>query len=235
MPTLVPPLGPFRDPPGLSAVGSTAVTLLRTFENCRIGLPDGTARRGGIGLREFFLHVYEKERPRLREDLAARTPALAADRREPLFASVEDHLREVLIPGYCRLAGPFTVGERNDFYLAPRDWHLVERAAWALTAVAAGALVTSAPFAAGWGREWVLAFLAGGFAYPSLRRYLAARRYAGALGRLATAADDAVVPVEEPPVSAAFGGSGAPTSRGELRGDREVAHGIQADGDETVR
>jgi hypothetical protein len=171
---------------GLSGVsGGTVDALLQTFENCRLGLPDETARQGGRVLTEYFLDLYAKELPRLRESFDAQESYLQPDAREELFERLDDRIRNVVIPAYCRLAAAFTLRERNDFFLVPSTWHMLERVGWGLAGVGLGAFIVWAPFIPLWSKEWVLVFMIGGVIFPNLRRFVAFKRYEGELNRLA--------------------------------------------------
>jgi hypothetical protein len=112
--------------------------------------------------------------------------------REELFHQVDELLRKVLVPAYERIVAPFTLRERNDFYLAPENWHGLERVGWGATGIVLGAFVVWAPFIPIWSKEWVLVFAVGGLVFPTLRRFLALRRYEGDLNRLVARADDEI-------------------------------------------
>jgi hypothetical protein len=170
--------------------GGSVDALLQTFENCRAGLPDDQASAGGAPVLAFFEEIYEKERPRMLESLRAQEVYLSARARAELVERVDDRIKNVVLPAYCRLAGPITLRERNDFFVLPHPWHGLERAAWAVTGMLIGAFIVWAPFIPLWEKEWVLVFLVGGIVFPSLRRYFALKRYEGDLNRLAARTED---------------------------------------------
>jgi hypothetical protein len=167
-------------------------SLLQTYENCRAGLTDETLLAGSKGVFAFFSALYDKERPRLREIVRIHEMALSDRAREELFAGVDEHVRNVVIPAYVRLAGRFTARERNDFYLTPEGLHAVERVGWGAAGIALGAFLVWAPFIPIWGKEWVLVFAVGGLVFPNVRRFLALRRYQAELNRLVARADDEI-------------------------------------------
>lgn len=166
--------------------------LLQTFENCRAGLADGTLADDPATVHAFFLDLYLKEAPRLREAIALQDPTEPAPAREALFAKVDELLRKVVIPAYARTAAPFTLRERNDFYLAPDAWHGAERLGWGVAGCVLGAFVVWAPFIPLWSKEWVLVFALGGLLFPNLRRFFALRRYESDLNRIVARADDEI-------------------------------------------
>ncbi len=164
-------------------------SLLQTFENSRPGLTAEMLEKGTV--EEFFVELYEKELRSLRERIA-RLPHLPKDEREELFERVDERIRKVVIPAYARLAASFTPRERNDFYLTPEPLHAVERVGWAALGLLLGAFVVWAPFIPLWEKEWVLVFALGGLVFPSLRRYLALRRYEHQLNDLVGRTDDEI-------------------------------------------
>lgn len=165
-------------------------SLLQTFENCRPGLLEETIRAGGTGA--FFVDLYEKEVPRLREQIRRTQTHLTEGEREELIRRVDDRIRRVVLPAYARLTGPFTSRERNDFYLAPEALHGAERLGWGVLGILAGAFVVWAPFIPLWSKEWVLVFALGGLFLPSIRRVFALRRYQGELDQLVHRTDDEI-------------------------------------------
>jgi hypothetical protein len=166
--------------------------LLQSFENCRAGLTDETLRTAGPGVSAFFLALYEKERPRLRQIVEVHEMALSDPAREKLFTGVDDLVRGVVIPAYVRLAGRFTPRERNDFFLAHEGLHGLERAGWAAAGLLLGAFLVWAPFVPIWEKEWVLVFAGLGLVFPNVRRFFALRRYQRELNRLVTRTDDEI-------------------------------------------
>jgi hypothetical protein len=174
--------------PGLGLAGFD--DLLQTFENCRAGITDETLAAGRAAVERFFTEIYEKERPRFQQTIHLQDPSLPEADRELLFEKIDNLVRKVVIPAYSRLAGRFTARERNDFYLLPEPLHGLEIVLWAVGGMALGALVIWAPFIPIWSKESVLVFVIGGLVYPSLRRWLAVRRYQRELNELAARADD---------------------------------------------
>ena len=170
--------------PRLGALGGFLDTLLQTFENCREGLSDAQALAGAGEAERFFTQLYEREKPRLQEALALHGGHLSPAARAELMAAVDARVRGVLVPAYARLSAPFTVRERNDFYLTPPAFHLLERLGLAVAGMLVGAFVVWAPFIPIWSKELVLVFGLGGLVLPELRRVAALRRYQGALNRL---------------------------------------------------
>jgi hypothetical protein len=171
-------------------LGGFVDTLLQTFESCRHGLSDEQLRTGQ-GVAEFFLELYENERPRLAEALE-REPHLPAQARRALAERVDERIRKVVIPAYVRLAAPLTRRERNDFYLTGGELHLLERLAWAGSGILLGAFVVWAPFIPLWEKEWVIPFMLAGLVFPELRRWLALRRYQSELNALVARTDEEV-------------------------------------------
>ncbi len=164
-------------------------SLLQTFENSRPGLTPAMLERGGV--EAFFAELYELEVRSLREKIAHLTH-LSKDEQQELFQRVDDRIRKVVLPAYARLAAGFTPRERNDFYLAPESLHGIERVGWAVLGLLVGGFVVWAPFIPIWSKEWVLVFGIGGFVFPSLRRYLALRRYEHQLNDLVARTDDEI-------------------------------------------
>jgi hypothetical protein len=165
-------------------------SLLQTFENCRPGLSEQTIAASKT--QAFFEDLYEKEVPRLREQIRRTQTHLSDAEREDLFRRVDDRIRRVVLPGYARLTGPFTRRERNDFYLAPDALHGAERLGFGALGLLLGAFVVWAPFIPLWSKEWVLVFGVGGLLFPSLRRVFALRRYQGELEQLVSRTDDEI-------------------------------------------
>lgn len=164
-------------------------SLLQTFENCRPGLPDEATRTGGQAVVDFFMEFYAKERPRLAEIIRLQDPSRREKRRHELERQVDELIRKVVVPAYARLAAPFTLGERNGFYLVAEPLHTAERVAWAVLGIGLGVLAIRAPFIPIWADEWVLVFMVGGLLFPNLRRYFALRHYESELNRLVARAD----------------------------------------------
>lgn len=173
-------------------LGGFVDSLLQSFENRRAGLSNEKARAGGPGLEAYFLEFYEEEVPRLRETIAVQELALSDNVRDELFHKVDDLIRKVAIPAYARAAGPFSLGERNDFYVTPAALHGIERLAFGVGGIILGGFVVWAPFIPLWSKEWILPFAVAGLMFPNLRRWLALRRYQAELNGIVTRADDEV-------------------------------------------
>jgi hypothetical protein len=105
---------------------------------------------------------------------------------------VDERIRKVVLTAYGRLASRFTPRERNDFFVTPEALHGLERVAWAALGLLLGAFVVWAPFIPLWSKEWVLVFGVGGLVFPSLRAYLAQRRYQSDLNDLVVRTDDEI-------------------------------------------
>jgi hypothetical protein len=165
-------------------------SLLQTFENCRPGLAEKTIVAGGA--EAFFVDLYEKEVPRLREQIRRSEAHLTEAERDELFRRVDERVRKVVLPGYSRLTSAFTTRERNDFYLAPEAFHGAERLGWGVAGLLLGGFVVAAPFIPLWSKEWVFVFATGGLLFPNLRRVFALRRYQGELNQLVTRTDDEI-------------------------------------------
>jgi hypothetical protein len=165
-------------------------SLLQTFENCRPGLSEETIAAGGA--EAFFVDLYEKEIPRLRELIRRSQTHLSETERDELFRRVDERVRKVVLPGYARLTSAFTRRERNDFYLAPEALHGAERLGWGVAGLLLGGFVVAAPFIPIWSKEWVIVFATGGLLFPNLRRVFALRRYQSELNQLVTRADDEI-------------------------------------------
>ena len=87
-------------------------SLLQTFENCRQGMPDAALRGDREAAERFFLDIYEKEVPRLREVIRVEEAHLSDERNEQFFTEVDQLVRRVVIPAYVREAQGFTPRER---------------------------------------------------------------------------------------------------------------------------
>jgi hypothetical protein len=164
-------------------------SLLQSFENHRAGLSNDIDRREA---EAFFLALYEKEAPHLRDTVRQGELALPEASRDTFFAEVDDYVRRVVVPAYARLAGPFTRRERNDFYLTPESLHGLERVGFGVLGMLLGLFVVWAPFIPLWSKEWVLVFVIAGLVFPNLRRFLALRRYESEINRLVLRADDEI-------------------------------------------
>src|SRR5262245_2345964 len=173
--------------PTSGMLGGFVDSLLQAFENRRAALADDPHGPGDA--QALFADLYEKEAPRLREAVALYEASLPAGGQQVLAARADELMRRVVVPAYARLASPFTRRERNDFYLVPDAWHMLERAGWAAAGILVGLFVIWAPFIPLWDKEWILPFAAAGLFYPNLRRYFALRRYQAELNRLVARAD----------------------------------------------
>lgn len=183
-------LGLLRGTRAPRTLGGFLDSLIQGFENRRAGLADDATSAGAEGALPFFVELYEKESERLPDAVRMQEPNLSEDERRAFVRSVDDLIRQVVLPAYARLAAPFTRRERNDFYLAPGPFHGLERAAWCVGGMALGAFVVWAPFIPLWEKEWVLPFALAGLVFPDLRRYFALRRYQAELNWLVAHADD---------------------------------------------
>lgn len=173
----------------LSPSGAFIDRLLQTFEDCRPGLSDGAVARGERAVEAYFVEVYERERPRLLEQVRENSAHLSLPAAEALYRELDRLIRAVVIPAYVRLAARITPRERNDFYLAREPFHGLERVAWGIAGMALGLLAIGAPFIPLWSKEWVVPFMAVGLVFPNLRSYLALRRFERELNELVARAD----------------------------------------------
>ncbi|MBI1747233.1 MAG: hypothetical protein HYR55_11670 [Acidobacteria bacterium] len=172
-------------------------SLLQKFENCRTGLADNTIQQGAEAVQEFFADLYEKEVPRLQEVIRIQEMHHSETLRRNFFETIDALARKVVIPGYTRLAGPFTRRERNDFYWLSEPLHGLERLGWGAVGLGLGAIVVWAPFIPLWSKEWCLVFAVGGLVFPNARQFLSLRRYESELNRLAARADDEIRRIEQ--------------------------------------
>jgi hypothetical protein len=177
-------------------LGGFVDSLLQTFENCRAGLSDAQASAGGEAVERFFMQLYEREAPRLREAMDLHEVQLQPEARRHLLDEVDARVRSVVVPAYSRLAAPLTVRERNDFYLTAAPLHTAERLGWAMAGVLLGAFIVWAPFIPIWSKELVLVLGVGGVVFPELRRMFALRRYQSDLNRLVTRTDADIARLE---------------------------------------
>ena len=158
-----------------NVLGGFVDSVIQKLENCRAGLP---AQLEPEIVQQYMLELYDAERPRLHDAVQALAPLVD----DASLRNEEDELdalfRRVLLPAYARGAGEMTRRERNDFYLADKGLHGLERFGWAACGTLLGTFVVWAPFIPIYAKEAVLPFALGGLFFPELRRYFAYRRYA---------------------------------------------------------
>ncbi|MEO6954303.1 MAG: hypothetical protein ABI321_21050 [Polyangia bacterium] len=172
-----------------NVLGGFVDAVVQKLENCRAGLP---ADLEAAVVERYMLELYDAERPRLHEAVQALAPIVD----ETSLVNEEDELdalfRRVLLPAYSRGAGELTRRERNDFYIASKGLHGLERFGWAAGGTLLGTFVVWAPFIPIWSKEAILPFAMAGLFFPELRRYFAYRRYArevnGLVGKVETEA-----------------------------------------------
>jgi hypothetical protein len=177
----------FGDEP--PALGGFVDGLVQSFENCRQGLSDEAVAKGSTEAERFFLDLYEREIPRLREALGIHAPYLSRGNSEKLFGEIDTLMRRVVIPGYVREASPHTRRERRGFYLVAPQYRIFERIGWTAAGLALGGFIVAAPFIPLWSKEWMLLFMIAGFFFPSVRTLLTVRAYELGLNRLVDRAD----------------------------------------------
>jgi len=173
-------------------LGGFVDSLLQMFENCRAGLSDEVLRAGVDRVQAFFADLYEQERPRLLEVIRQQDQHLEEKSRRDLFDRIDERIRKVVIPAYARIAGRFTIRERNDFYLVPEALHGLERLGWGAAGIALGVFVVWAPFVPLWEKEWVIPFALAGLLFPNLRRFVSQRRYQSELNTLVARTDNEI-------------------------------------------
>ncbi len=173
-------------------LGGFVDSLLQMFENCRAGLSDEVLRAGADRRQAFFAELYEQERSRLLEVIRQQAQHLGEKSRRQLFDRIDERIRKVVIPAYARLAGRFTIRERNDFYLVPEALHGLERLGWGAAGIALGVFAVWAPFVPLWEKEWVIPFALAGLLFPNLRRFVAQRRYQSELNALVARTDNEI-------------------------------------------
>jgi hypothetical protein len=185
-------LGRFLGAPGIESatrqLDGFVDSLLQAFENSRPGLTDEMID-SGPAVERFFLDVYERELPRLKDTIRLTEPHLSEAARAEYVRQVDEHVRKVVIPAYLRIAGRFTSRERNEFYLVPELWHGAERAGWTLGGILTGSFVLWAPFIPIWDKYIVLPFALAGLFLPNIRKVLALKRYERDLNRIVAGAD----------------------------------------------
>jgi hypothetical protein len=166
--------------------------LLQGFENCRPGLADETLAKGIAAATPFFLELYEKEIPRLKDTIRVSEPTLSPAAHQELFRKVDDLVRKVVIPAYARVAVRFTRRERNGFFVLPEPLHTLERVLLAGAGMLLGAFIVWAPFVPLWEKYWIAVFSLAGLFVPELRRALGTRGYEGELNALVARADQEI-------------------------------------------
>ncbi len=168
-------------------------TLLQKFEDSRPGLPDDAVRAGAQGGAEraerYFLELYQGEVERLLDTIRAQSPHLSPAAMKRFLSEVDEHVRRVVVPAYVRLARRFTARERNDFFIAAEEAHVLERLGLGAAGLALGAFIVFTPFIP-LNEKWMVApFIVAGLLFPEVRRVLAIRRYSGELHALVARAD----------------------------------------------
>lgn len=171
-------------------------SLLQSFENCRPGLSDEKIHGNNEEVSQFFLDIYEKERPRLINTINVQESFMSNEAREKFFAEIDSMIRTIVIPGYVRLATSYTPRERNDFYLVPQHFHFLERFGWALAGMLLGGFVVWAPFIPIWSKEWVLPFTIIGLIFPNIRKIFSIKRYENDLNRMVSKAENEIDRIE---------------------------------------
>ena len=158
---------------GSSVLGGFVDGLVQKLENCRAALPEASP-----DVERYVAELYEAERPRLHEAVQALAPLVEQSALQQEEQELDALFRRVLLPAYQRAAVDMTRRERNDFYLAKKGFHGLERVGWLTGGILAGAFVVWAPFIPIWSKEAVLPFAVAGLFFPELRRLFAYRRYA---------------------------------------------------------
>jgi hypothetical protein len=166
-------------------------SLIQTFENCRPGLSDD-ALASPTSVEEYLARLYEKEKPRLSEVLRIQYAHLDDAQRQDLFDKIDSRITGVVIPAYARVAGRFTVGERNDFYLTRGAWHGAERLGWSVAGMILGFLAIKSSFIPIWADEWIAVFALAGLVFPELRRVFAWKKYESELNDVVGRTDDEI-------------------------------------------
>jgi hypothetical protein len=176
--------------------GDLIDSLLQSFENCRPGLSDQKIHGDNEEVSQFFVDIYEKERPRLINTINVQESFMSTEAREKFFAEVDSLIRTIVIPGYVRLATSYTPRERNDFYLVPPRVHFLERFGWAVAGMVLGAFVVWAPFVPIWSKEWILPFAILGLVFPNVRKIFSIKRYEADLNRMVTKTETEIDRIE---------------------------------------
>lgn len=181
---------------GQAIRGDLIDSLLQSFENCRPGLSDEKIRGNKDEVNQFFVDLYEKERPRLINTVKVQESFLSDEAREKFFAEVDSLIRTIVIPAYVRVAISYTPRERNDFYLVPQRFHFLERFGWAVAGMVIGAFVVWAPFIPIWSKEWILPFTIVGLIFPNVRKIFSIKRYEADLNRMVAKAENEIDRIE---------------------------------------
>lgn len=176
--------------------GELVDSLLQSFENCRPGLSDEKIHGNNEEVAQFFMDIYEKERPRLINTLKVQESFMSNEAREKFFAEVDSLIRTIVIPAYVRLATAYTPRERNDFYLVPQRFHFLERFGWAVAGMLLGAFTVWAPFIPIWSKEWILPFTIIGLVFPNVRKIFSIKRYEADLNRMVAKAETEIDRIE---------------------------------------
>jgi hypothetical protein len=175
--------------------GDLIDSLLQSFENCRPGLSDEKIRNLEE-VSQFFLAIYEKERPRLISAVNVQESFMSNEVREKFFAEIDSMIRTIVIPAYVRLATSYTPSERNDFYFVPQRYHFLERFGWAVVGMLLGGFAVWAPFIPIWSKEWVLPFAILGLVFPSVRKIFSIKHYESDLNRMVAKAESEIDRIE---------------------------------------
>jgi hypothetical protein len=176
--------------------GDLIDSLLQSFENCRPGLSDEKIHGNNEKVTQFFLDIYEKERPRLINTINVQESFMSNEVREKFFAEVDSMIRTIVIPGYVRLATSYTPRERNDFYLVPQRFQFLERFGWAIAGMLLGGFAVWAPFIPIWSKEWILPFTIIGLVFPNVRKIFSIKRYEADLNRMVSKAEAEIDRIE---------------------------------------
>ncbi|HEY7162099.1 MAG TPA: hypothetical protein VH815_12610, partial [Acidobacteriota bacterium] len=176
--------------------GDLIDSLLQSFENCRPGLSDEKIHGTHEEVTQFFLDIYEKERPRLINTINVQESFMTNEAREKFFAEIDSLIRTIVIPGYVRLATAYTPRERNDFYLVPERIHFLERFGWSVAGMVLGAFTVWAPFIPIWSKEWILPFTIVGLVFPNVRKIFSIKRYEADLNRMVAKAETEIDRIE---------------------------------------
>jgi hypothetical protein len=123
-------------------------------------------------------------------------PLLDEEGLRRFVKTVDDLIRSVVIPAYLRIALPFTLRERNDFYRLPAPFHVAERILCGLGALLLGVFIIEAPFIPIWSKEILFPMLIAGLFLPNLRKLLSMRRFERELNDVVVRADREVARID---------------------------------------